>query len=329
MKRRTFIAALGSAAAWPLVARAQQTDRVRRVGVLMNVGADDGDGQERVATFTQELRRLNWIDGRNVRIEVRWTGGDAKLFRKYAADLVALEPNVILAVSTPAVVPLRQATHTIPIVFVTVVDPLGSGVVGSLARPGGNVTGFTLFEYSIGAKWLELLKEIAPHVTRAGVMRDSTVAAGIGQFAAIQTMTAATGMELSAIDVAEPSEIEAAVASFAQGAGGGLIVTPNPFSVNHPNVITGLAARYRLPAVYPFRRYFITANGLMCYGPEIIDQYRRAAGYVDRILNGEKPGNLPVQTPVKFELVINLKAAKALGLDVPASLLARADEVIE
>jgi putative tryptophan/tyrosine transport system substrate-binding protein len=328
VRRREFIAGLGGAAAWPVVAHGQQGDRIRHVGVLMNVRADDQDGRGQMAAFTQELQRLNWTDGRNVQIDVRWTGGDAELFGKYAADLVALQPDVILAVSTPAVMPLRQATRTIPIVFVTVVDPLGSGVIASLARPGGNATGFTLFEYSIGSKWLELLKEVAPNVRRAGVMRDSTTPAGIGQFAAIQTMMASTGMDLTAIDVHEPSEIESAVASFAEVSRGGLIITPNPFSVNHPDVITGLAAKYKLPAVYPFR-YFINANGLICYGPVIIDQYRRAAGYVDRILKGEKPANLPVQTPVKFELVINLKTAKTLGLEIPPQLLARADEVIE
>ena len=328
MKRRDFIAALGGAAAWPVVARAQQPERMRRIGVLMNVGADDPDGRERVATFGGELQRLNWIDGRNVLIDVRWTAGDAALFRKYAADLVALQPDVILAVSTPAVVPLRQATRTIPIVFVTVVDPVGSGLVASLARPGGNITGFTLFEYSIGAKWLELLKEVAPHVARAAVLRDSTIATGIGGFAAIQALAASTGMELSAIDLSDPNEIEHAVATFAQGSRGGLIVTPSPFGVNHPDVITTLAAKYKLPAVYPFR-YFVSANGLISYGPVIIDQFRRAASYVDRILKGEKPADLPVQAPTKYELVINLKTAKALGLDVPHSLLARADEVIE
>ena len=288
MRRREFIAGLGGVAAWPVVGRAQQGERIRHVGVLVNVKADDPDGRGLMAAFTQELERLNWTDGRNVRIDVRWTGGEAELFRKYAADLVALQPDVILAVSTPAVVPLREATRTVPIVFVTVVDPLGSGMVASLARPGGNATGFTLFEYSLGSKWLELLKEVAPNVTRAGVMRDSTVPAGIGLFAAIQTMMAGTGMDLTAIDVHEPSEIESAVANFAQGSSGGLIITPNPFSVNHPDAITGLAAKYKLPAVYPFR-YFINASGLICYGPVIIDQYRRAAGYVDRVLRGERP----------------------------------------
>jgi putative tryptophan/tyrosine transport system substrate-binding protein len=325
VKRRAFIAALGGAA-WPLVARAQQAERVRRIGVLMNVGADDP--HESAATFTRELQRLNWTDGRNVRVDTRWAAGDAEQFRRYASDLVALQPDVILAVTTAAVMSLRQATRTIPIVFVAVVDPLGSGLVASLARPGGNATGFTLFEYSIGAKWLELLKEIAPRIARVAILRDSTIATGIGQFAAIQAMAASTGMELSAIDVSEPSEIEPAVATFAHALSGGMIVTPSSFGANHPDVIAALAAKYKLPAVYPFR-YFVSANGLISYGPVIIDQFRRAAGYVDRILKGEKPADLPVQAPTKYELVINLKTAKALGLTVPPSLLARADEVIE
>ena len=328
MKRREFIAAIGGAAAWPLVAQAQQPERMRQVGVLMNVRADDPDGRGHLAAFTQELQRLNWTDGRNVRIDVRWTGGDPELFRKYAADLVAVQPDVILAASTPAVVPLMRATRTIPIVFVTVVDPLGSGVVPSLARPGGNVTGFTLFEYSISAKWLELLKEVAPYVTRAGVMRDSTIAVGIGQFAVIQTMAATTGMDLSGIELHEPSEIEPAVARFAQGGSGGLIVTPSPFGVNHADKIVAFAAKHRLPAVY-YARYYATANGLISYGPVYIEQFQRAADYVDRILRGEKPADLPVQAPTKYELVINLKTAKALGIDVPPPLLARANEVIE
>jgi putative ABC transport system substrate-binding protein len=308
--------------------RAQQGERLRALGALMNVRADDPDGRYHLAAFTQELQRLNWTDGRNVRIDVRWTGGDPELFRKYAADLVALQPDVILAASTPAVVPLMQATGTIPIVFVTVVDPLGSGVVASLARPSANATGFTLFEYSISAKWLELLKEIAPNVTRAGVMRDSTIAAGIGQFAVIQTMTTTTGMDLSAVELHTPSEIEPAVARFAVGGNGGLIVTPSSFGGSHPDKIVAFAAKYRLPAVY-YARYYVTANGLISYGPVYIEQFQRAAGYVDRILRGEKPADLPVQAPTKYELVINLKTAKELGLTVPPKLLARADEVIE
>jgi putative tryptophan/tyrosine transport system substrate-binding protein len=329
MKRRTFIAGLGGAAVWPLMVRAQQPDRVRRrIGLLMNLGADDPNGRERVATFTRELQRLNWTDGHNVQIDIRWAAGEVEQFRKDAQDLVALKPEVILAVSTPAVVPLRQATLTIPIVFVAVVDPVGSGLVASLARPGGNATGFTLFEYSIGAKWLELLKEVAPHVARVAVLRDSTTAAGIGGFAAIQALAASTGIELSAIDLNVPSEIEHAVAMFAQGLRGGLIVTPSSFGANHPEFIAAIATMHGLPAVYPFY-YFVRANGLISYGPSFDNQFRSAAGYVDRILKGEKPANLPVQAPTKYELAINLKIAKALDITIPPSLLARADEVIE
>jgi putative ABC transport system substrate-binding protein len=328
MRRREFIAGVGSAAAWPVVGRAEQIEAMRRVGVLMNLSENDATGQKFVTAFRQTLQQLGWVDGGNAKIETRWSDGDPERFRKYAVELVALAPDVILASSTPAVTPLRRASPTVPIVFVAVVDPLGSDLVASLARPGGNATGFTLFEYSIGAKWLELLKEVAPYVTRAGVMRDSTIAAGIGQFAAIQTMTATTGMDLSAIELHEPSEIEAAVARFAQGGSGGLIVTPSPFGANHPDVIASWAVKYRLPAVY-YARYYATANGLISYGPVYIEQFRRAAGYVDRILRGEKPADLPVQAPTNYELVINLKTAKAIGLDIPPTLLARADEVIE
>jgi putative ABC transport system substrate-binding protein len=293
----------------------------------MNVSADDPEGRETVAAFRQELQRLNWTDGRDVQIEIRWAAGNAEYFRKYATELVALDPAVIVGASTPAIVPLRQSTRTIPIVFVAVVDPVGSGLVASLPKPGSNVTGFTLFEYAIGAKWLELLKEIAPEVTRAAVMRDSKIAAGVGQFAAIQTV-ASTAMELSVIDLNDASEVEQAVITFAKDSRGGLIVTPSPFGANHHDLIASLAAKYKLPTVYPFR-YFVNAGGLMSYGPAIIDQYRRAASYVDRILKGEKPANMPVQAPTRYELVINLKTAKALGLDVPPTLLALADEVIE
>jgi putative ABC transport system substrate-binding protein len=327
MNRRAFIRGIGAAAVSSGFVEAQQNERGPRVGLLVNVGADDPEGRDAVAAFKQELQRLNWIDGRNVRIEVRWAAGNPERFRKYAAELGALDPAVIVGASTPAILPLRQATRTVPIVFVAVVDPVGSGLVASLARPGSNVTGFTLFEYAIGAKWLELLKEIAPEVTRAAVLRDSTIAVGIGQFAAIQTV-ASTGMELSVIDLRDTGDVEQAVITFAQGSHGGLIVTPSPFGANHPDVIASLAAKYKLPAVYPFR-YFVNANGLISYGPVIIDQYRRAASYVDRILKGEKSSDLPVQAPTKYELVVNLKTAKALGLEVPPSLLARADEVIE
>ena len=327
MRRREFIAGLGAAAAYIDVADAQQNEQARRIGLLMNVGADDPEGREAVAAFTQELLRLNWADGRNVRIETRWAAGNPEQFRKYAKELVALEPAAIVGASTPAIVPLRQATRTVPIVFVAVVDPVGPGLVASLARPGSNVTGFTLFEYAIGAKWLELLKEVAPDVTRAAVMRDPTIAAGVGQFAAIQTV-AATAMELSVIDLRDVGDVEQAVNEFAQLSHGGLIITPSPFGANHADKIASLAAKYKLPAVYPFR-YFVNATGLMSYGPVIVDQYRRAASYVDQILKGAKPAELPVQAPTKYEFLINLKTAKSLGLEIPHALLARADEVIE
>jgi putative ABC transport system substrate-binding protein len=328
MRRREFITLLGgAAAAWPLSARAQQSERVRRIGVLMNLAADDREGRARLAAFQQELQQLRWIDGRNARIDIRWGAGDAERYRTYAAELVALAPDVILAATTAAVLALKRTTPIVPIVFVGVIDPVGSGLVASLARPGGNATGFTLFEYAIAAKWLELVKEIAPGVTRVAVLRDPTIAAGIGQFAAVQTV-APMNIELSAVGQQEADEIEQSIAGFAHGSNGGLIVTAGGFSVNHPDLIVALAARYKLPVVYPFR-FFVTAGGLISYGPDPVDPYRHAAGYVDRILKGEKPADLPVQAPTKYELVINLKTAKALGLDVPATLLARADEVIE
>jgi putative tryptophan/tyrosine transport system substrate-binding protein len=327
MKRREIIMLLGGAVAWPLSARAQQSERMRRIGVLMNLAADDREGRARLAAFQQELQQLGWIDGRNARIDIRWGAGDAERYRTYAAELVALAPDVILAATTAAVLALKRTTPIAPIVFVGVIDPVGSGLVASLARPGGNATGFTLFEYAIAAKWLELVKEIAPGVTRVAVLRDPTIAAGIGQFAAVQTV-APMNIELSAVGQQEADEIEQSIAGFAHGSNGGLIVTAGGFSVNHSDLIVALAARYKLPAVYPFR-FFVTAGGLISYGPDPADPYRHAAGYVDRILKGEKPGDLPVQAPTKYELVINLKTAKALGLDVPATLLARADEVIE
>jgi putative ABC transport system substrate-binding protein len=328
MRRREFITLLGAATAvaWPLAARAQ-ADRLRRIGVLMNVGESSPIGQARVAALVQALHKLGWGDGRNVRIDIRWAATDLKRFRSYASELVELAPDVIVANTTPAVTALQQATRTVPIVFANAVDPVGSGLVASLAHPGGNTTGFVSFEYALAAKWLELLKEIAPRVTRAAVLRETTSAAGIGQFAAIQTV-GSVGMELSAVDMGDLAELERAVAEFARGANGGLIVTGSQFAVDHPDVIATLAARYKLPAIYPYR-YFVSAGGLMSYGPDSIDQYRRAAGYVDRILKGEKPGDLPVQAPTKYELVINLQTAKALGLEVSPTLLARADEVIE
>jgi len=326
MNRRTFITLLGSAAAaWPLAARAQQ-ERMRRIGALMNLAADDPEAASRVAAFAQGLGELGWTIGRNVRMDAKWAAGNADNFRKYAAELVALAPDGILATSTPAVAALQQATHTVPIVFVLVIDPVGGGLVANLARPGGNTTGFTVFEYGMSGKWVELLKEIAPGVRRVAVLRD--LAIGIAQLAAIQAVAPSFGVELSVIGVRDADEIESAVAAFARSPNGGLIVTTSTSALIHRELISTLAARHRLPAVYPFR-YYVTAGGLISYGPDSIDPYRRAASYVDRILKGEKPADLPVQNPTKYELVINLKTAKALGLDVPPTLLARADEVIE
>jgi putative tryptophan/tyrosine transport system substrate-binding protein len=325
LKRRGFFTLLGGAAAWPLAARAQQPERMRRIGMLMHRVADDPEGQARLKAFVQGLQQLGWVEGRNVRLDVRWTAGVA--LQRYAAELVALMPDVILADGAAMVSALQGATRSVPIIFVAAPDPVGAGFVKSLARPGGNITGFMSFEYAVAAKWLELLKEIAPSLTRAAVLRDPTMAAGIGQFAAIQA-AAPTAMELSVIDERDADAIAQDVAEFARGLSGGLIVTVGPFGANQPNVITTLADRYKLPAVYPFR-YFVGVGGLMSYGPDLVSLLRPAAGYVDRILKGEKPADLPVQAPTKYELVINLKAAKALGIEVPATLLARADEVIE
>jgi putative ABC transport system substrate-binding protein len=329
VKRREFITLLGgAAAAWPLVARGQQPDRMRRIGVLMNIAADDPQAQSRIEAFLLGLQPLGWTVGRNLQIDVCWAAADADLFRRYATELVALAPDVILASTNSAVAPLQQATRTVPIVFAITVDPVGAGFVARLARPGGNTTGFSLYEYSISGKWLELLKQVAPGVTRAAVLRDPATASGIGQFAAIQAVAPPFGVELSPVDVRHGGEIEQAITAFAHEPNGGLIVTGSPSQAVHRKLIVSLAARHRLPAVYPFR-YMATEGGLIAYGPEIIDQYRRAAQYVDRILKGEKPAELPVQAPVKYELAINLKTAKTLGLTVPPTLLARADEVIE
>jgi ABC-type uncharacterized transport system substrate-binding protein len=328
MRRRAFITLLGgAAAAWPLVARAQQRERMRRIGVLMHLAEADPSGQSRIAAFIAGLQRAGWTDGRNLRIDKRWAGGDADRFRRYAVELVGLAPEVVLGATSHSVAQLQQASHTVPIVFVGVVDPVGSGLAASMSRPGGNATGFVTFEYALAAKWLELLKEIAPSVTRAAVLRDAAIASGIGQFATIQG-AGRVGLELTAVDLRRAGEIERAVAEFARGPNGGLIVTASQFGANHPGAIPALAARHQLPAVYPFR-YFASHGGLISYGPDLLDEYRRAAGYVDRILKGEKPADLPVQAPTKYELLINLKTAKALGLEIPPMLLARADEVIE
>jgi len=328
MRRREFVALLGGAAAWPLAAGGEQGERIRRIGVLMPSAADDPEFQARITAFLQGLAQLGWLDGRNVRIDSRWGVADADRIRKYAAELVALAPDVILANSSAAVAPLLQATRTVPIVFTTVADPVGAGYVDSLARPGGNATGFIVFEYSIAAKWLELLKEIAPGVTRVAVVRESAIAAGPGQFGVIQAAAPSLGVELRPIDVRDAGEIERAIAAFAQGSNGGLIVTGSPGAIFHRELIIALAARHRLPATYS-ARFWPTDGGLISYGPDSIDPLRRAAGYVDRILRGEKPADLPVQAPTKYELVINLKTAKALGLEIPTPVLARADEVIE
>jgi len=328
LKRREIITLLSGVAAWPLVARAQQDGRKRRIGVLMILAADDPESSPRVAALTQGLQQLGWTSGRNMQIEYRW-GADSGHARTLAAELVALAPDVILTVGVPALVAVKQVTGTVPIVFVNIVDPVGAGFVESLARPGGNATGFTSYEYGISAKWLELLKQIAPGVIRVAVLRDAAISSGIGQFAVIQGAAPSFGVELRPVDVADAGEIERAVTAFARSSNGGLIVTASPSAAAHRVAIAVLAARHRLPAVYPFR-YFATSGGLMSYGPDNTDDpFRRAAGYIDRILKGEKPADLPVQAPTKYELVINLKTARSIGLDLPATLLARADEVIE
>ena len=330
MRRRDFIKVVaGSAAAWPLAARAQQPDRMRRIGFLVGgPAADDPDMQARTEALTQGLQQLGWIEGRNLQIDYRSSRGDAERSRKFAAELVALNPDVLVAGGTVAVTPLLQITRTVPIVFVNVTDPVGAGVVNSLARPGGNATGFAQLEYNLTAKWLELLKQIAPGVTRAAVLRDHTITAGIGQFAVIQSVAPSLGVEVKPVNMRDAEEIERAVTAFAQTANGGLIVTGSGPSTRHRNLIIALAAQHKLPAVY-YERIFVAGGGLISYGSDFIDQYQRAAGYVDRILKGEKPADLPVQAPTKYELVINLKTAKALGLTIPPAVLARADEVIE
>ena len=318
----------GAAAAWPRVVRAQQPERMRRVGVLMIQAADDPVGQARAKAFQQGLQQLGWTDRRNVRTDYRWAAGTVENSRKYAAELVALAPDVILAVGG-ATGPVLEATRTVPVVFTVTSDPVGSGFVDSLSRPGGNATGFMLFEYSLSAKWVELLKEIAPGVTRAAVLRDPALTSGIGQFSVIQSVAPSVGVEVSPINLtADANEIERAVTAFARAANGGLIVAAAPLSLFHRDLIITLAARHKMPAVYYFRD-FVTDGGLISYGPDVIEQFRRSASYVDRILKGEKPADMPVQAPTKYELVINLKTAKALGLEIPSSVLARADKVIE
>jgi len=328
-KRREIITLFGGAViASPLAALAQQPERPRRIGVLMAQAADDLDGQARVTAFLQGLRELGWIEGRNVQLDYRWGGGDVARIRRDAAELVALTPDVILAGGGQVVGPLQEATRTVPIVFTQTADPVGAGFVASLARPGGNATGFTNFEYGLSGKWLEVLREVVPGITRAAFLRDATNPAGTGQWGAIQAVASPWRVEISPIDVRERGEIERGVSAFATGSNRGLIVSSSGFAILHRELIIALAARHRLPTVYPFRFYAI-GGGLISYGPDPIDPHRRAAQYVDRILKGEKPADLPVQAPTKYELVINMKTAKALGLDISKTVLARADEVIE
>ena len=330
MRRREFITLLGGMALTaPRAAFSQATDRTRRIGVLMPLAVDDPEAKARLAAFLDGLQQLGWTDGRNVRIDTRWPGGDADRARKYAAELVALAPDVILASSTTGVAALQRITRSVPIVFASVIDPVGAGFVATMARPGGNTTGFSAFEYSLSGKWLELLKEIAPNLTRIAILRDPTLAAGIGQFAVIQAMAPPSlAVELAPIDMHDPGETEHAITAFARERNGGLIVTASPLAATYRDLIISLATRYRLPNVYGFR-YYPASGGLASYGPDTADEFKRAADYVDRILKGEKPADLPVQAPTKYQLVINLKTAKALGLVVPTALLARADEVIE
>ena len=329
MKRREFITFVGgAAAAWPLAARAQQPERVRRIGVLMNALSDEPEAQARVAAFLQGLQGAGWEIGRNIRIDTRWSAGDTARLRKDAADLVALNPDVILAGTGGTVTPLQQASRTVPIVFAQSIDPVGAGNIVTQARPGTNATGFIQFEYSLAGKWLELLKELVPQIKHVGVLRDPGTAASIGQWAVIQAAAQPLGAEVSTINVRTDTEIDRAMAAFAREPNGGLIAVVSAPVLIHRELIVKLAARHQLPMVYPYR-FFVTEGGLASYGADLVSQYRLAAGYVDRILKGEKPANLPVQAPTKYELAINLKTAKALGLTVPPTLLARADEVIE
>jgi putative tryptophan/tyrosine transport system substrate-binding protein len=329
MQRREFIRLIGGVAAmWPFAARAQQPERMRRIGVLTGIGEGDEAAQSFLAAFLQALRQLGWTDGHNVRVDTRWGRGDADRIRKYAAELAALAPDVIFATGGPSVEQLLKVTRVVPIVFAITPDPVGSGLVESLSRPGGNATGFVQFEYSLSGKWLELLKQIVPGVTRAAVLRDPDITAGIGQFAVIQSVAPSLGVEVIPISLRNVAELERGVTAYARSDNGGLIVTASASATVHRERIIALAARYKLPAVYN-QRLFVTSGGLISYGADFIDQYRRAAGYVDRILKGEKPADLPVQVPTKYELVINLKTAKALGLTIPPTLITQADEVIE
>jgi ABC-type uncharacterized transport system substrate-binding protein len=328
MRRREFIAFLGGAAAWPLATRAQQPERMRRIGLLMLFAEDDPAAKIRIEAFIEGLQQLGWRVGRNVEIDIRWGAADAVRSRRYAAELVALAPDVVLAGASEATAALLEVTRTVPIVFAGVTDPVGAGYVASLARPGGNATGLAYVEYGMGGKWLELLKEIAPRVTRAAVLRDPTLPAGIGLLGAIQSAAPSFGVETSPVDVRDANEIERVIADFVSKPNGGLIVATSPAAVVNRKLIINVAAKHRLPAVY-FLKDFVEEGGLISYGLDIADQYRRAAGYIDRILKGEKPADLPVQGPTKFDLAINIETARALGLTVPASMLARADEVIE
>jgi putative ABC transport system substrate-binding protein len=328
MRRREFITLIGGAVALPIAARAQQPERVRRIGVQTGLAENDPEVKLRLGAFLPELQRLGWTEGRNLRIDIRGASGNPAVARKQAAELIALEPDIILAIGNLPMPPLVELTHTIPIVFAIVMDPVGAGFVKNLSRPGGNVTGFMMFEYSLSGKWLELLKQIAPSVTRAGVLREPTFVGGIGQFAVIQAIAPSLGLEVTAVDATGEREIERDIEAFASSPNGGLIVTGGPWIIGHRDRIISLAARHKLPAVY-VERLFVAEGGLVSYGPNLVDLTRRGAVYIDRILKGEKPADLPVQAPNKYELVINLKAAKVLGLTVPQSVLARADEVIE
>jgi putative tryptophan/tyrosine transport system substrate-binding protein len=328
MRRRDFISLIAGATAWPLAAGAQHTERIRRVGILYGTSPDDDEAQARDAAFLKVLQDRGWTNGRNVQIETRWAAGDPERIGKFATEFAALAPDVVFATGTATVAALLHATRRVPIVFTSVPDPVGAGFVDSLAKPGGNATGFMVYDYSLGGKWLELLKRIAPATTRAAVLRDPAVASGIGQWAAVQTAALTLGVELTPVNVVDMGEIERSIAAFARAPNGGMIVTGSLLTAIHRKPIVALAAQYKLPAVY-FARYVIKDGGLLSYGPDFVDEYRKSAGYVDRILRGAKPGELPVQAPSKYELVINAKTAKALGLDVPPALLATADEVLE